>query len=105
LEFFRKYQRYFFLVITVMVISSFTFFGTYSTFGGPEERPDRVIGQMIDGSSMMLSEVEKLSRFIASDREDSAHGRGMVPNLCNDGVIRYDLLRDGLAELFVAEYF
>jgi hypothetical protein len=105
LEFFRKYQRYFFLAITVMVISSFTFFGTYSTFGGAEERPDRAIGQMIDGSSMMLSEVQKLSRFIATDREDSLQGRGLPPNLCNDGVIRYDLLKDGLAHLIVAEYF
>jgi hypothetical protein len=105
LDFFRKYQRSFFLAITVMVISSFTFFGTYSTFAGAEERPDRAIGQMIDGSSMMLSEVQKLSRFIGTDREDSMQGRGVPPNLCNDGVIRYDLLRDGLAELIVAEYF
>lgn len=105
LEFFRKYQRYFFLGITIVVISSFTFFGTFSTFVGVEERPDRAIGQMIDGSSMMLSEVQKLSRFIATDREDSLQGRGGVPNLCNDGVIRYDLLKDGLADLIVAEYF
>lgn len=105
LEFFRRYQRYFFLVITVVVISSFTFFGTYSTFAGGEERPDRAIGQLIDGSSMMQSEVQKLSRFIATDREDSLQGRGLPPNLCNDGVIRYDFIKDGLANLIVAEYF
>lgn len=105
LDFFRKYQRIFFLAITVVVISSFTFFGTFSTFIGAEERPDRTIGQMIDGSSMKLSEVQKLSRFIATDREDSLSGRGVAANLCNDGVIRYDFLKDGLAHLIVAEYF
>jgi hypothetical protein len=105
LEFFRLYQRYFFIVITVVVISSFTFFGTYSTFGGAEERPDRAIGRLIDGSSMMRSDVQKLSRFIATDREDSIQGRGLSPNFCNDGVIRYDFIKDGLAKLIVAEYF
>ena len=105
LEFFRKYQRYFFLVITVVVIASFTFFGTYSTFAGSDEPEDRVVGQTIDGSDMMLSEVQKLSRFIATDREDSIQGRGLPPNFCNDGVIRYDFLECRLAHLLVAEYF
>lgn len=104
LEFFRTYQRYFFLVITIVVIASFTFFGTYSTLGNEVEREDRIVGQAVDGSSMMLSEIQKLSRFIATDREDSA-GRGMSPNFCNDGVIRYDFLRARLADLLVAEYF
>lgn len=105
LEFFRRYQRYFFLVITVVVIASFTFFGTYSTFAGTDEPEDRVVGQAIDGSDMMLSEVQKLSRFIATDREDSVQGRGLPPNFCNDGVIRYDFLECRLADLLVAEYF
>lgn len=106
LEFFRQYQRYFFLVTTFLVVFSFTFFGTFSTFANAQpERPDRAIGKMINGSSMMLSEVQKLSRFIATDREDSAQGRGLSPNLCNDGVIRYDLIKDGLADLIVREYF
>lgn len=105
LEFLRKYQRYLFFVITVMVIFSFIFFGTFSTFMGVEERPDRSIGKLIDGSPMMLSEVQKLSRFIATDREDSMQGRGLPPNFCNDGVIRYDFIKDGLAGVIVSEYF
>ncbi|MBX7066205.1 MAG: SurA N-terminal domain-containing protein [Parachlamydiales bacterium] len=105
LEFFRRYQKYLFLVITVMVISSFVFFGTFSTFAGGEERPDKSIGKMIDGKAMMLSEVQKLARFIATDRQDSMQGRGVPPNFCNDGVIRYDFIKDGLANAIVAEYF
>ncbi|PIS02397.1 MAG: hypothetical protein COT85_05215 [Chlamydiae bacterium CG10_big_fil_rev_8_21_14_0_10_42_34] len=105
LEFFRKYQRYFFLVTTVVVIASFTLFGTYDTFAKGEEKEDRIIGRTISGSAMMLSEVQKLSRFIATDREDSMEGRGLSPNFCNDGVIRYDFLKDRLADLLVKEYF
>ncbi len=105
LEFFRKYQRYLFFVVAFFVISSFLFFGTFSTLAGGEERPDRAVGKMIDGSSMMLSEVQKLSRFIATDREDAMQGKGLFPNFCNDGVIRYDFLRDGLARSLVLEYF
>lgn len=105
LDFFRKYQRHFFLVITVVVIFSFTFFGAYSTFVPTEGRKDTVVGRTIHGSQMMLSEVQQLSRFIATDREDAMQGRGMPPNLCNDGVIRYDFLKDRLGELLVSEYF
>lgn len=105
LEFFRTYQRYFFFVITVVVIASFTFFGTYSTFGEEPERKDRMIGRVVDGSAMMLSEVQKLSRFISTDREDALQGKGLVPNFCNDGVIRYDLLKSGVADILVKEYF
>lgn len=105
LEFFRRYQRYLFLLVTVVVISSFIFFGTFNTFAGGEEQADKSIGKMIDGKSMMLSEVHKLARFISTDREDSTQGRGMPPNFCNDGVIRYDFIKDGLGHTLVAEYF
>lgn len=105
LDFFRKYQRSFFILITGTVIASFIFFGTFSTFSEPERVIDCAIGAKIDGSSLMLSEVQKLARFIATDREDALEGRGLPPNLCNDGVIRYDLIQERLAHLIVGEYF
>lgn len=105
LEFFRTYQRSFFLVITVVVITSFIFFGTYDALASQPERKDVVIGQTLDGSALRLSEVHKLSRFISTDREDSLQGRGLAPNFCNDGVIRHDFLRTGLADLIVSKYF
>jgi hypothetical protein len=104
LEFFRKYQRYFFIAITVVVIASFSLFGTYSTFSKNEKREDTVVAHAVDGSPMMLSEVRALSRFIGTDREDRP-GHGLLPNLCNDGVIRHDLLTPGVADLLAAAYF
>lgn len=105
LDILRRYQKVLFLVVTVMVVFSFVFFGTYSALGGVEGPPDRALGKRIDGSSMNLSEVQRLSRFIATDREDSILGRGLFPNFCNDGVIRYDFIKDGLANLIARAYF
>lgn len=104
LEFFRKYQRYFFVFISIVIISSFSFFGTFSTFSQEAKQEDRVVARSVDGSPLMLSEVRALSRFIETDREDPS-GHGFLPNLCNDGVVRYDLLRTGLADLLAASYF
>lgn len=100
LEFFRKYQRFFFIVVTAMIITSFSFFGTFTTFLNEEKRDDPIVGQAVDGSFFKASQIQLLARFLAADREDFSH-----PNLCNDGVIRYDLLKTGLADLFVASYF
>lgn len=102
LEFFRKYQKFFFLVIAVVVISSFVFFGTFNAMGNGPVRQDRVVGVAIDGSKMNLNELQDLSRFIAVDREDVASaGPNTPPNLLNDGVVRKDLLRTGVAEVLV----
>ena len=107
LEFFRKYQRHFFIVVSVVIIISFAFFGTLSTIQGPGEgqkREDRLLVHAVDGSPLMLSEVQDLSRFISSDAQDLDRS-GRVPNLCNDGVIRRDLLQSGLGDLLSASYF
>ena len=105
LEFLRKYQRYFFILITIMVIASFSFFGTFNTFTEEEVKEDRILGRAIDGSPLKLSQVQQLSRFLSSDRQDFLMRPNEVPNFCNDGVIRYDLLQTGLADLLVSSYF
>ncbi len=104
LEFFRRYQKYFFIAITVVILASFSLFGTYSTFSKDEKREDPIVAHAVDGSPLMLSEVRSLSRFLATDREDRP-GHGLLPNLCNDGCIRHDLLTAGVADLLVASYF
>jgi len=104
LAFFRKYQKYFFVFITAVIIASFSFFGTFSAVSREEKREDRQVGRAVDGSAIMLSEIQALARFIGADREDGAV-QGAVPNLCNDGVVRCDLLRTGLAELLAGAYY
>lgn len=105
LEFFRKYQRFFLFGIAVIVIASFSFFGTFgaiSSMAPPEQ--DRVLGKAIDASDVNLLEMQALIRFISADREDVAN-RQTAFNLLNDGVLRRDLIGTGIAAVLVEEQF
>jgi len=106
LEFFRKYQRYFFIVIAVVIVISFSFFGTHSTIGAPQKAEDHCIGHGVDGSKLMKRELDHMVRLISSDRSDLALSeKGVMPNFFNDGVIRKDLLGTGIGTLLVNAYF
>jgi hypothetical protein len=102
LIFIRKYQQLLFSLIAAVVICSLLFFGTFSVLSSEPKGEDPIVGHAVDGSAFRLSEVRSLARFIASDRED---GASLLPNFCNDGVVRHDLLRSGLAQLLIHEYF
>lgn len=100
LTFLRKYQKYIFGVVTVFVIASFSFFGTYGSIMESKEAPDRVIGKSLDGSAMHAREIQSLMRLLDTDHVDlgSMHA-GTLPNILNDGVIRHDILETGLGEV------
>ena len=103
LDFFRKYQKIFFIVIAVVVISSFIFFGTFSAMTSGPQRVDPVIGKAVNGADVRLSEIVSLSRFIAADQDDLVSGSRSVPaNLFNNGVIRKDFLMKGLADVMIS---
>ena len=106
LEFFRKYQRYFFVVIAVVIVISFSFFGTHQTITAPKEAPDRVLGSAVDGSQMKSRSIDEIGRFLWSDRMDTqlAEKRTM-PNFFNDGVIRKDFLSTGIGVMLADAYF
>jgi len=103
LNFFRKYQKYFLVMVAVMVTSSMVFFGTFSAISETQTKPDRRVGKAVDGSDLRFLEISALSRFIGADRDDVASGG--TPNLLNDGVIRRDLISSGIAEILVRESF
>lgn len=106
LEFFRKYQRYFFVVIAVVIVISFSFFGTHQAITNPKEVPDHPIGIAVDGSQMRKKEVDEISRFLWSDRMDmQLTEKRVMPNFFNDGVIRKDFLSSGLGVMLASEYF
>lgn len=106
LDFFRRYQRYFFVVIAVVIVISFSFFGTHQTVNQSHQVEDRCIGHTVDGSKMMQSELDQMVRFISSDRSDNSLAeKGIMPNFFNDGVIRKDLMGTGVGTLLVNAYF
>lgn len=103
LGFFRRFQKAFFFFVAAILLVSFVFFGVPTTSFG-EVREKIVIGKTIDGASLELQEVKRLSAFLSSDIHDG-FSPGRFPNLCNDGVIRKDFIEEGLADRLCLRYF
>ena len=105
LDFFRKYQKYIFLIVTIVIVISFSFFGTYSTLdSNPNVWREQVAFQAVNGHDVTQLDVEDLAHFLATDSEDKVLFGGVWgPNFLNDGVIRKDFIETGLAtELAIA---
>lgn len=104
LNFFRKYQTYFFAVITVVIIISFSFFGTYNTLPANSIH-EQVAFTAVDGTEVKRHELDELVLFISTDTDDKRLFGGMWgPNFLNDGVIRNDILTTGLGEILINTY-
>lgn len=104
LEFFRKYQRYFFLIVTVVIIISFSFFGTYSTLGNSNYH-EQVAFTAMDGTEVKRSELDQMTVFLGTDADDKIlFGGHWGPNFLNDGVIVKDFVQTGLAAELVSQY-
>lgn len=104
LDFFRKYQRYFFSVIAVVIIISFSFFGTYSTLGVDSVR-ESVAFTAIDGTEVKRSELDDMVAFLSTDAEDKLVWGGVWgPNFLNDGVFKRDFFQTNLAPILAEAY-
>ncbi len=102
LELFRKYQRFIFLFVTVVIILSFSFFGTYNTLSTANWR-EEIAFRAIDGSEVTRADEEEMALFLATDADDKAYYGGVWgPNFLNDGVIKKDFLSTGLAAEIVS---
>lgn len=104
LDFFRRNQKIFFLIVTVVIVVTFVFFGTFQT------TPREVLGQnkvftAIDGREVSRIELQNMVSFLSSDAQDQQLW-GMVwgPNFLNDGVVVKDFLQTSLAQMLVEEY-
>lgn len=105
LEFFRRYQRYFYLVITIVTIISFSFFGTYSTLDSSNTWREQVAFKTINGREVTRYDLDEMAVFLATDSEDKVlFGGAWGPNFLNDGVIRKDFLETGLAQELMNDY-
>lgn len=104
LGFFRRFQRYIFLLITVVIVISFSFFGTYNTIPAENIR-EQVAFVAVDGSQVQRSELEEMVLFLSTDSDDKLLFGGIWgPNFLNDGTVRKDFLQTGLAEILAVNY-
>lgn len=104
LHFFRKYQTYFFAVITFVIIISFSFFGTYNAMS-LDNIKEKIAFTAVDGSPIKQSELDAMVAFISTDSQDKLYfGGAWGPNFFNDGVLKKDIISTGLAEILVSNY-
>jgi GcvH upstream region-like protein len=104
LDFFRRHQRYFFMVITVVIVISFSFFGTYSSMSNNSFR-EQIAFTAVDGTDITRRELDEMALFLGTDAEDKVQFGGIWgPNFLNDGVIKKNFLETGLASMLMAAY-
>ncbi len=104
LNFLRTHQKYFFVAITIVIIFSFSFFGTYGTLQGNSIH-EQVAFTTATGEEITRGDLEEMAYFIGTDAQDKLlFGAVWGPNFLNDGVIRNDLMAPGLAALLANQY-
>lgn len=104
LAIFRKYQRFLYIIITFVIVISFSFFGTYSGLQNSGS-VDKTVFQAVDGSDVSRSELETMAMFIGTDNEDKMLlGGRWGPNFLNDGVIKKDFLETGLGPILAKSF-
>ena len=103
LAFFRKYQKFLYILVTFVVVISFSFFGTYqATADNPYYA--QVAFTTVNGTQVNRGELEQMAHFLATDTVDKRNLGHWGPNFLNDGVIRQDFLETGMAAELAAAY-
>ncbi|HEY2811814.1 MAG TPA: hypothetical protein VGJ00_10560 [Rhabdochlamydiaceae bacterium] len=107
LHFLKTHQRKFLIVIAVVIISSFVFFGTFSTFIQPGQGfRDKEIVKGVTGKPLMKKDLYALCQLLTTSVMNPGSSReGGMPNLLNDGVIEKELLTSGMSMQMAHAYF
>lgn len=107
LQLLRRYQKIIFIIVTVTVILTFSFFGTYSAVAaGPKKEKDHKIGKSLDGSAIYAKEIDDLVRFLRTDALDAPILEELSRvNLFNDGVIKKDIFETGIGLMLLQHYY
>lgn len=101
LEFFRRYQKIFFIFVTILIVISFSVVGFNTQI--IESIPDNQIGKTVNGRPIYSKELLVLSQLLNHSVFDA--DRSNWPHLLNDGVIEKNFLETGLAVMLAAKYF
>lgn len=108
LQFFRKHQKYFFVFTTIIIVTSFAFFGSYQAFspglgGGGGGGSDEVVCEAVDGTPVKKSYMDHMTRFL--EREEWMQSTKLFDaNYLNDGVISKDIFAGGLAAVMCERF-
>ena len=89
MNFLRKHQKKTLTIVTVMIIASFTFFGTSATLNS-RDIPDKKVAVALDGSPIMERELQLMIRFLTMGTHE---------------MLKNDLMSTGLATILAERYF
>jgi GcvH upstream region-like protein len=105
LSFFRKHQKGFFIFTTVIIVASFTFFGTSGLAGSGEKVKEEPLGKSIGGSVITKQRLDRMIHFISFSHLDLTDERITNPNWLNTGVVEVEFLNKPLGGLLAKEVF
>ncbi|HEY5235001.1 MAG TPA: SurA N-terminal domain-containing protein, partial [Rhabdochlamydiaceae bacterium] len=89
MNFLRKHQKKTLMIVTVMIIASFTFFGTSATLNS-REISDKKVAIALDGSPIMERELAAMVRFMTMGTNE---------------MLKNDLMSTGLTTILAERYF
>ncbi len=89
MQFLRKHQKKLFIVIAIMTVASFAFFGNSSNFAGREVE-DKKVGKNLDGSPIYEKQLRGLAQFLSMGAGD---------------IMRSDFIETGAFSLLAEKYF
>ncbi len=90
ISYFRRYQRAIYIVITIVIVLSFSFFGTYSSFNkGSFSGDDIVVARLVDGTKVYKSEFDRYLQFLLTNPLSGGEGG---KNFLNNGFLETAIL-------------
>jgi len=101
LGFFRKYQKFFLIVVSFFIIVSFVFFGTSNALSRTEKDPNWEVGHLVDGSVLMSKKLHGMTRLLQGGVEEGS--RGM--NLLNGSLVHKEIILGAQGEILAQNYF
>lgn len=105
LQFFRRYQKFFFIFVTCLIVFSFLFFGTFSTLGNQQpQMPNPKIGELVDGTPLKERDLQGLIFLLSHGVEEGGRTMGTV-NLLNDSLVHKEFILSGLGQIIADHYF
>jgi GcvH upstream region-like protein len=103
LQFLRRYQKVIFFFTTILIVSSFVFFGTFNTFTQTASAPDPVVYTTRLGTKVRQSEMQMMMQFLSNERLDPVLPRNLLENnFLNHGFVSKELLKSDGVEAFVS---
>ena len=96
LHIFRKYQKIIFYMVTIVIITTFVFFGTYQTFAPSGKEADPVVMQ-VGKQKIRRSLLTQMTLFLKSEQSPFPDPQGLLStNYLNSGIISNTILNSPL---------